>query len=263
MNAVEKREALAKLVRYLADERGIEDVFDNRDADELWTLFRALVNTRQPGPASETFTQLQDDLLQALIAEQGIAMLADATPAPGDPRILLWRGDITTLAVDGIVNAANSQMLGCWQPGHYCIDNAIHTFAGIQLREECARIMRAQGHDEPTAQAKATRSWNLPCKYVIHTVGPIAAGHPTDLHRQQLAQCYEKCLDAALEHDMATIAFCCISTGVFGFPQEEAANIAVEAVQAWLNAHEDAGIAVVFNVFGQTDEEIYQRILGM
>ncbi|MBQ9041742.1 MAG: protein-ADP-ribose hydrolase [Eggerthellaceae bacterium] len=263
MDTTEKRELLEGLVRYLVDERRIEGSIDGKDADELWTLFRALVNTRQPGPADPAFTEAQDTLLKALIADAGIATIDDATPAPADPRLSLWRGDITTLQVDGIVNAANSQMLGCWQPGHYCIDNAIHTFAGIQLREECARIMQAQGHEEPTAEAKVTSAWNLPSRYVIHTVGPIAAGHPTDLHRAQLAQCYERCLDAALEHDMRTIAFCCISTGVFGFPQEEAAHIAIDAVRSWLDAHAEADIAVIFNVFGETDEAIYKGILGI
>jgi O-acetyl-ADP-ribose deacetylase (regulator of RNase III) len=178
-----------------------------------------------------------------------------------DPCLRLWRGDITTLAADAIVNAANSQMLGCWVPGHFCIDNAIHSYAGVQLRAECARVMAAQGHEEATGLAKVTAAYNLPAQHVIHTVGPIADGHPTDLHRRQLASCYESCLDLAGSLGLRSLAFCCISTGVFGFPQREAAQIAVRTVRAWLDGA-DAGMTVVFNVFGDEDERIYQELLG-
>lgn len=173
------------------------------------------------------------------------------------------RGDITTLAADAIVNAANSGMTGCWAPLHYCIDNAIHTFAGVQLRAACANLMAAQGYPEPTAQAKVTDGYNLPARYVIHTVGPIANGRPTDTHRRQLAECYRACLDAAAKAGLASIAFCCISTGVFGFPQEEAASIAVATVRRWLNEHPDVPMTVVFNVFSATDESLYRPLLGL
>lgn len=166
------------------------------------------------------------------------------------------------MATDGIVNAANSQMLGCWVPSHYCIDNAIHTFAGVQLRLACSDIMQAQGHEEPTGQAKVTSAFNLPSKYIVHTVGPIANGRPTPQHESQLASCYESCLDAAAEHSMESLAFCCISTGVFGFPQESAAKIAVDAVRRWLAEHPSTGITIVFNVFGEKDEAIYKKLLG-
>ena len=160
------------------------------------------------------------------------------------------------------MNAANSQMLGCWVPGHHCIDNAIHTYSGVQLRAECARIMDAQGHEEPTGAAKITDAYNLPAKHVIHTVGPIANGHPTDLHRNQLASCYRSCLDLAVDHGLRSIAFCCISTGVFGFPQREAAAIAVQTVGDWLSANR-SDMTVVFNVFSGKDKSIYAELLGL
>ncbi len=152
--------------------------------------------------------------------------------------------------------------MGCWVPGHHCIDNAIHTYSGVQLRAECARIMDAQGHEEPTGAAKITDAYNLPAKHVIHTVGPIANGHPTDLHRDQLASCYRSCLDLAVEHGLRSIAFCCISTGVFGFPQREAAAIAVRTVSDWLSAG-NLDMTVVFNVFSGKDKSIYAELLGL
>ena len=208
------------------------------------------------------FLAAQDRLLQGLIAEAECGDLGPATPSPTDPHLRLWRGDITTLAADAIVNA-NSGMTGCWAPLHYCIDNAIHTFAGVQLRAACAELMAAQGYPEPTAQAKLTSGYNLPARYVIHTVGPIANGRPTDTHRCQLAECYRACLDAAAEAGLSSIAFCCISTGVFGFPPAEAASIAVATVRRWLNEHPDAPMTVVFNVFSATDESLYRPLLGL
>ena len=188
------QQQVAFLVRCLLEERkrtggwlpprepGADEPFG-----EQWDVFRALVNTREPYPAPEGFLAAQDALLRELVRRAGVTQVADLPPAAADARLSLWRGDITTLAVDAIVNAANAQMLGCWVPGHYCIDNAIHTFAGVQLRLECARLMGAQGHDEPTGRAKVTPAYNLPSRFVIHTVGPIAEGHPTDRHRLDLA----------------------------------------------------------------------------
>ena len=261
MDNARKKELLSGLVAGLCAERGFEPP-QTDDVDELWAVFRALVNTRQPIAAEPAWLAMQDELLQGIIAVAGVSTIDDATPSPADPRLRLWRGDITTFAVDAIVNAANSQMLGCWVPGHHCIDNAIHTFAGVQLRAECARIMDAQGHEEPTGEAKITPAYNLPAKHVIHTVGPIADGHPTDLHRKQLASCYGSCLDLAAENGLASIAFCCISTGIFGFPQKDAADIAVATVRGWLD---DSGsdMTVVFNVFLQADEAIYRSMLGL
>ena len=260
MDQTRKTRLLETLVADLCAERDVVPP-ESHDATDLWQTYRALVNTRPPWPASDAHLSAQDELLQGLIAEAGIHDLREATPSSADPRILLWRGDITTFAADAIVNAANSQMLGCWVPGHHCIDNAIHTYAGIQLRAECARIMEAQGHEEPTGTAKITPAYNLPAKYVIHTVGPIANGRPNDLHRKELASSYRSCLDLAAAYDLHSIAFCCISTGVFGFPQEEAARIAVHTVREWLDEH-DANMIVVFNVFMQKDESIYGDLLA-
>lgn len=259
------KQLLVWLVEYLLRERGESTNGDSLSAveeSELWRRFRALVNTRPPEPADEVFLKRQDALLQAMIADVGVTGAAALAPCAHDDRISIWRGDITTLAVDAIVNAANSQMLGCWVPGHHCIDNAIHTFAGVQLRIECDRIMREQGHEEPTGSAKVTQAFNLPSRWVIHTVGPIADGHPSHMHQRQLGQCYTSCLDAAAELGCRTIAFCCISTGVFGFPQEDAARIATDTVQGWLDAHSDTALKVVFNVFNKRDEAIYRDILG-
>ena len=261
MDNARKTELLKDLVVGLCAERGFE-LPEAETADKLWIAFRALVNTRPPVPADPAWLAMQDELLQGMIAEVGMSTLDDTTPAPADPRLRLWRGDITTFAADAIVNAANSQMLGCWVPGHHCIDNAIHTFSGVQLRIECARIMEAQDHDEPTGAAKITSAYNLPAKHVIHTVGPIANARPTDLHREQLASCYTSCLDAAAGNGLHSIAFCCISTGVFGFPQREAAEIAVRTVREWLDANA-SGMTVVFNVFGAEDEVLYRRHLGL
>ncbi|MBQ9069008.1 MAG: protein-ADP-ribose hydrolase [Eggerthellaceae bacterium] len=261
MEPKRKTDVVEQLVRMLEEERG-QRALDIVKETDPWLQFRALVNTRPPWPASDEFTALQDELLQGLIAEAGIHGLEDAEHAPVDGRLRLWRGDITTFASDAIVNAANSQRLGCWAPLHYCIDNAIHTFAGVQLRIECNRIMEAQGHEEPTGQAKITDAFNLPSKRVVHTVGPIAAGNPTEVHRRQLASCYESCLDAAAAEGLGSIAFCCISTGVFGFPQDQAAAIAVDTVRSWLDDRQSS-MAVVFNVFGAVDERLYRSILGM
>ncbi|ADK67378.1 Appr-1-p processing domain protein [Olsenella uli DSM 7084] len=266
MEREHKRHLLKELVFGLYAEGGTEPASARRrvtslqTSEELWNEFRALVNTRPPIPAGDGWLALQDELLEGLISETGIASIDDARTSSVDPRMRLWRGDITTLAADAIVNAANSQMLGCWIPGHHCIDNAIHTFAGVQLRLECARIMAEQGHEEPTGQAKLTGAYNLPAARVIHTVGPIANGHPSDLQRRQLASCYRSCLDLAAGHGLRSIALCCISTGEFAFPQQGAAEIAVQTVQAWLDRH-GAEMAVVFNVFTDVDETAYRKLL--
>lgn len=190
-------------------------------------------------------------------AEDAIAGEASAGWLQG---IYLWRGDITRLAADCIVNAANSQMLGCFVPGHHCIDNAIHTFAGVQLRLECARLMKAQGYPEPTGMAKLTGAFNLPSRFIAHTVGPIANGRASAIDAALLANCYTACLEAAADAGCSSFAFCCISTGVFGFPQREAAKIAVNTVADW-RARTGASLAVVFNVFHETDEALYRELL--
>ncbi|WP_350454848.1 protein-ADP-ribose hydrolase [Slackia heliotrinireducens] len=258
-------EELKQLIHYLSEESGerIPADLDALDSQQLWNTFRGLVNVRVPRRASSGFYAMQDAMLQAIIHEDGVTDAATLPRTTLDQRLSLWQGDITRLRADAIVNAANSQMLGCWTKCHSCIDNVIHTYAGVQLREECDRIMRAQGENEPTGHAKVTGAYNLPSKHVIHTVGPIAQGHPTARHRLQLAQCYTSCLDAAAATGCESIAFCGISTGVYGFPAEQAAPIAVDTVRDWLDRHPDVPMHVVFNVFGNRQLSIYQDILCM
>ena len=221
-------------------------------------LLRALFNVRMPKKASGEFKRIQDEYLQEELRLKGVTDIASLAPVATD--IYLWKGDITTLKCDGIVNAANSQMLGCFCPNHGCIDNAIHTFAGIGLRQECAEIMKNQG-EEPTGRAKITKAYNLPCKYILHTVGPIVYGELTKQHEKQLADCYRSCLTLADENSLQSIAFCCISTGEFHFPNEKAAQIAVQTVTDY-KRRTKSKIKVIFNVFKESDYAIYARILG-
>lgn len=229
--------------------------------DAQWRLLRSLMNVRPARPVSEDFLRIQDAYLADLIAERGIVD-AGALPATAtDPRLVIWQGDITSLRIDAIVNAANSQMEGCWQPCHACIDNCIHTFSGVQLRMRCHEMMLAQGHAEPTGQAKITPGYNLPARYVLHTVGPIIAHTLSARDCELLASCYSACLELAEDSGCRSIAFCCISTGVFRFPQDKAAEIAVRTVKDCL----DSGSAmqrVVFNVFTAEDARLYHRLLG-
>ena len=229
-------------------------------------LFRALRNIREPKLVSDEFLRLQDEELQEQLKEKGVVTLTNIRRSCKDARpcVSIWQGDITRLKVDAIVNAANSQMLGCFHPLHKCIDNAIHSAAGVQLREECHRLMLQQGHEEPTVQAKITKAYNLPCKYVIHTVGPIIPnGIPTEFQKEQLASCYRSIMACAEENHLESIAFCCISTGEFRFPNQLAAEIAVQTIKDYLTTHYDSSIKqLVFNVFKDVDKEIYQQILG-
>ena len=230
-----------------------------QDAESQRYFLRCLMNVREPRALSPRFLQAQDELLQAEREEKGIVHVADLPAVPGDERIVLWQGDITRLDADAIVNAANAQLLGCFRPGHNCIDNVIHSAAGLQLREECASIMRAQGHEEPTGQAKITKGYNLPAKHVLHTVGPIIEGPLTEKDRELLASCYRSCLKLAEENRLKSVAFCCISTGVFRFPKEEAARIAVSTVRGYL---EKGTIEkVIFCVHGEENLRIYQNLL--
>ena len=222
-------------------------------------LLRSLFNIRMPLPANDEFLTRQNAYLQEEIRQKGITSLDDLEPL--QKGLYLWRGDITTLACDAIVNAANSQMLGCFCPNHGCIDNAIHTFAGVQLRLACASLMKQQGQEEQTGKAKITPAYNLPCRYVLHTVGPIVSGPLMETHRRQLASCYRSCLQLAADKGLKSVAFCCISTGEFHFPQKKAAEIAVQTVTEFLQT--DTQIEkVVFNVFKQEDYDIYKRMLG-
>ncbi len=230
-----------------------------REAEEQRYLLRCLMNVREPRALSERFLKAQDELLSREREAKGVVHVAELSTIPSDDHIILWQGDITRLDADAIVNAANSQLLGCFRPGHNCIDNVIHSAAGLQLREECAAIMRAQGHEEPTGQAKITKGYNLPAKHVLHTVGPIIDGPLTDRDRQLLASCYRSCMKLAEKNGLKSVAFCCISTGVFRFPKDEAARIAVSTVQEyWKHSQIEK---VVFCVHGNENLEIYQKLL--
>ena len=257
---MEQREKREYLIRRLLDEdhryRGMgipEGVVEQK------RLLRSLMNIRMPAPIDDAFLSVQDDYLKAELESAGITRLQDLEPV--EEGIYLWQGDITRLACDAIVNAANSGMTGCYQPCHACIDNCIHTFAGVQLRQDCAALMEEQGYAEPTGRAKITKAYNLPCRYVLHTVGPIITGSVTKRDEELLASCYRSCMALAAENGVRSIAFCCISTGVFCFPNDRAAEIAVQTVREYRAQNENA-MEVVFNVFKDTDHEIYRRILG-
>ena len=254
-----QEERLDYLIDYLWKERKKETaVALPAGVAEKRRLLRGLMNARPPIPASEAFLTIQDQYLQERLAERGVTRAKDLKPV--QPGLYLWQGDITTLAADAIVNAANRQMLGCFVPCHGCIDNAIHTYAGVQLRWECAGIMRRQGHAEETGKAKITSAYNLPCRHVLHTVGPIVEGEVTEAARKLLAECYRSCLDLAAKSGLGSVAFCCISTGEFHFPNESAAQIAIQTVRQWQRQHPDR-IEVIFNVFQDCDYDIYQRLL--
>ena len=220
------------------------------------------VNVWEPRPISEDFLKMQDAELQMQREDKGVVSLKDMAAANSSlftfhSSLLLWQGDITRLKVEAIVNAANAQALGCWAPLHNCIDNCIHSAAGIQLRKECADKM--QGRLLATGDAFITQGYNLPARYVIHTVGPIIPdGIPTKEQEEQLAQCYRSCLDLAEQNGLESIAFCCISTGVFHFPNELAARIAIETVKSYPR---HALKTIVFNVFLDKDRNIYQQLL--
>ena len=230
-------------------------------SEHRWRLLRSLMNVRPPMPATEEFFQIQDDYLRQITAEKGIVDAETLPACPKDERLILWQGDITILQCDAIVNAANSQLLGCFSPCHGCIDNIIHTMAGVQLRLACHEIMQAQGHEEPTGRAKITPGFNLPAKYVLHTVGPIVDGEVTAEDEALLASCYRSCLELAAQNGLRSVAFCCISTGVFRFPPERAAEIAIQTIKEYLRQN-DAIQHVIFNVFKDSDLAIYQRLLA-
>lgn len=221
-------------------------------------LLRGLMNVRLPGRISGEFLKVQDEYLQVETAAKGITDLDDLDPV--SEGFYLWQGDITTLRCDAVVNAANSGMTGCYVPNHRCIDNCIHSFSGIQLRMDCAEMMRMQGHEEETGKAKITKAYNLPCRYILHTVGPVIRGSLTKADRELLAGCYRSCLKLAAENHLESVAFCCISTGEFHFPHDKAAQIAVRTVKEFMKK-ETSVKKVVFNVFKDLDKEIYGRLL--
>ena len=231
------------------------------DAAAQRSLLRALMNVRPPRPLSEAYLRLEGELLSKEREERGVVDVMTLPSVSSDARIILWQGDITRLNADAIVNAANSALLGCFIPCHRCIDNAIHSAAGLQLRAECAALMERQSHPEETGTAKITQGYNLPARHVLHTVGPIVSGALTDEHRELLASCYRSCLHLAAEHGLKSVAFCCISTGEFYFPNAAAAEIAVREVRAFLGTSTSIE-RVVFNVFKDEDRMIYERLLS-
>ena len=256
MNQSEKR---LFLIQSLLNERpSCQKQIIPADSERQKILLRGLMNVRRPVRIGADFLQVQDDYLQDETAAKGITDVADLTPV--QPGLYLWQEDITTLKCDAIVNAANSGMTGCYIPNHRCIDNAIHTFAGVELRLACAELMEQQGHPEPTGQAKITPAFNLPCRYVLHTVGSIIDGPVTQRDRDLLASCYRSCLELAAENGLESVAFCCISTGEFHFPNNLAAEIAVRTVKEFLKKQTSVK-KVIFNVFKDLDKAIYEKLL--
>lgn len=263
-------EKLDYLINRLIDEDiRYKDIEIPDNYKDKFNLLRSLMNVREPRKIDEDFLKIQDEFLKEISVEKGIVdvddletidILFNRTKNKHKNKIILWKGDITTLKVDAIVNAANSQMLGCFVPCHRCIDNAIHTFSGIQLRNECEDIMKKQGSLEQTGNAKITKAYNLPCKYLIHTVGPIVNDVLTDEKYLELKSCYESCLGLAKQSRIKSIAFCCISTGEFHFPNDKAAKIAVDTVCEFLDDNEDIE-KVIFNVFKEEDYKIYESLL--
>lgn len=256
MNQSEKR---LFLIQSLLKERPeYRDMNIPAEPESQRQLLRGLMNIRAPQRIGAGFLKMQDAYLQGETSSKGITDVADLTPI--QPRLYLWQGDITLLKCDAIVNAANSGMTGCYIPNHRCIDNAIHTFAGVELRLACAELMAKQGYPEPTGQAKITPAFNLPCRYVLHTVGPIIGGRVTKEDKEQLTSCYRSCLELAAENALESVAFCCISTGEFHFPNELAAQVAVETVKEFLKKQTSVK-KVIFNVFKDLDKAIYEKLL--
>lgn len=254
-----QQERLSYLIEYLKKENSDLGKINIPDSEaEQKMLLRSLMNIRPPKAITKEFLNIQDDYLQEEQKQKKLISPADLSPV--QKGIYLWQGDITSLKTDGIVNAANNALLGCFVPCHGCIDNAIHSAAGVQLRLECSRIMAAQKSAEPTGKAKITKAYNLPCRYVLHTVGPIIYNKVTDKDCALLTDCYRSCLNLATAYDLKSIAFCCISTGEFRFPNELAAEIAIHTVKEYQQKNQN-GLEVVFNVFKDKDYEIYKRLL--
>ena len=257
MNQSEKR--LFLIQSLLKENQEYRDMNIPAEPESQRQLLRGLMNIRMPRRIGADFLKMQDEYLQSETVAKGITDIADLTPI--QQGLYIWQGDITTLKCDAIVNAANSGMTGCYIPNHRCIDNAIHTFAGVELRLACEEMMEQQGYPEPTGQAKITPAFNLPCRYVLHTVGPIISGRVTKEDKELLASCYRSCLELAAENSLESVAFCCISTGEFHFPNEQAAQIAVETVKQFMNRKTSVK-KVIFNVFKDLDKAIYEKLLG-
>ncbi len=252
---MEQTERRTRLIKYLLEERN-ETISIPSDEDSQKKLLRALLNVRPPMPVSAEFLSLQDEYLTERNNERGIADVQNLAYTDG---ISLFKGDITTLNANAIVNAANSAMLGCFCPNHNCIDNAIHTFAGVQVRLDCNDIMN--GSEAENGEVIVTIAYNLPSRFIFHTVGPIVSGRVTAQNQADLKKCYRNCLAKADEMKIKNIAFCCISTGVFGYPKEKAAQLAVKEVREY-KAQTASEVKVIFDVFTEEDYELYRRILG-
>lgn len=257
MKQTERRNYL--ITKLLSEQPQYKDIAIPKDPTSQKKLLRSLMNIRMPKPIGADFLKIQDEYLKEETANKGVTALEDLSPI--QPGIYLWRGDITTLKCDAIVNAANSGMTGCYCPCHGCIDNAIHTFSGIQLRLTCDDIMQKQGHSEGTGRAKITPAFNLPCRFVLHTVGPIITSGLTENDCRLLASCYRSCLELADENHLKSVAFCCISTGEFRFPREAAAQIAIDTVKEY-KQHTGSDMEVIFNVYKKEDYDIYEKLLG-
>lgn len=250
------------LINYLKSERPeYAGIVVPDDPHQQESALRALLNVRTPRQTTPDFLAVQDAYLQERARQRGIVDLDQLHPSSVDPELYLWQGDITRMATDAIVNSANDQMMGCYEPLHACVDNAVHTFAGIQLREVCFAFMQEQGHAEPAGHAKITYGFNLPARYIIHTVGPNVSGSPSKADADALASCYQSCLALSQAHDLESITFCCISTGESHFPATEAARIAVSAVQDFKKSNHSR-IRVVFDVFSDEQYGIYQQLLS-
>ena len=272
---MDQQDRLEYLVeQFIQESPEYRNIRTDGDADTKRRLLRSLMNVRMPRRTDEAVLRVQDEYLQERALQKGIVSV-DEIPtlqALGSrcaeaEKLSLWQGDITRLAADAIVNAANTQMLGCFVPMHNCIDNCIHTYAGVQLRAECGRQMdRLRGkfgpdYEQPTAVPMLTDAYNLPARKVIHIVGPIVYGALTLELEQDLADCYRNVLDLCAANGLRSVAFCCISTGVFRFPNGRAAEIAVRVVTEWLGAHPGAVDRVIFNVFKDEDRRYYEQLL--
>ena len=250
---------------FKADSVQYKDLQTPVDTDGKRRLLRSLMNIRMPRKMNDSILKVQDEYLRERIRENGVVSLADIPEIKDGMSI--WQGDITRLAADAIVNAANSQMLGCFVPMHTCIDNCIHTFAGVQLRAECNRQMNqlrisyGRDYEQPTAVPMLTDGYNLPAKKIVHIVGPIVEGQLTKALEKDLADCYRNTLDLCAENGLRSVAFCCISTGVFHFPNRRAAEIAVKTVSKWLDEHKGQVDRVIFNVFKDEDKTYYEELL--
>ena len=266
MKTMTQSERLDYLVEaFIEDSKEYSDLRIPNDPEEKRRILRSLMNIRMPSPMSEEVLALQDDYLAERNREKGIVTLNDI-PEIKDG-LSIWQGDITRLAVDAIVNAANSQMLGCFVPMHSCIDNCIHSFAGIQLRNECnekmkvKRIQYGEDYEQPTAVPMLTEAYNLPAKKIVHVVGPIVSGRLTEDLENDLADCYANTLDLCKDSGLRSVAFCCISTGVFHFPNRKAAQIAVKTVREWMKRYPDSMDRVIFNAFKDEDRRHYEQEL--